>query len=138
MSGGVFSIDEDRASLVATEDADGGAFAPRFAVQCRPRLVVDSRVNIKGDDGKRAARTALCARESGTVVDVVVARDRADRTYGPSLFALAQHLAAAGCESALNLDGGPSTGIAWRDASGAHAERPAAGVRHALVWKTKH
>jgi uncharacterized protein YigE (DUF2233 family) len=138
MSGGVFVIDDERATLTATEDADGGVGLPRFAVQCRPRLVVDRRVNIKGDDGKRAARTALCARENGAIVDVIVARDRADKTYGPSLLALAQHLAAAGCEGALNLDGGPSTGAAWRDANGAHAELPAAAVRHALVWKLKH
>jgi uncharacterized protein YigE (DUF2233 family) len=137
MSGGVFALDDSRATLTATEDVDGGV-AANFAVQCRPRLVVDGKVNIKSDDGKRAARTALCARENGAVVDVVVARDRADRTYGPSLLALAQHLVAAGCDSALNLDGGPSTGVAWRDASGGHVERPAAGVRHAFVWKTRH
>jgi len=57
---------------------------------------------------------------------------------GPSLFALAGYLARAGCESALNLDGGPSTGVAWREDGGVRLLPPRAPVRHAVVIREKH
>ncbi len=133
MSGGVLTIDGDRAALSETE-----AFDPTsphaFAIQCRPRLVVGGAVNIRADDGKRAERTALCLREGGAVLDVVIARTV---DGGPSLLAIAQHLASTGCEDALNLDGGPSTGIAWRDDSGIHAEDPRGAIRHAIVVRRR-
>jgi uncharacterized protein YigE (DUF2233 family) len=133
MSGGVLTIDGDRADLAETESFDAAA-AHAFAVQCRPRLVVKGAVNIRADDGKRAERTALCLRQAGTVLEVVLART-ADG--GPSLLAFAQHLATAGCEDALNLDGGPSTGMAWRDDSGIHAEDPRGAIRHAIVVRRR-
>jgi hypothetical protein len=138
MSGGVLTVDVTHATLFPTEtfdpDANGAA---TFAVQCRPRLVVDGRVNIKRDDGKRSARTALCVKNQGTSLVVVLVRDVSDPSFGPSLYALGNYLAADGCESALNLDGGPSTGVAWRDATGAHVEKPVAGIRHAIILKQK-
>ena len=138
MSGGVLSIGKSQADLIATEayEPTDGAL-DGFAVQCRPRLVVDGKVNIKRDDGKRSARTALCIKDHGAKVVVVLVRDASDPSYGPSLFALGAHLAAEGCESALNLDGGPSTGVAFRDEHGVHSRPPIAGVRHAVVWKTR-
>ena len=47
-------------------------------------------------------------------VEIVLARGRNDEPGGPSLFRLARWLVAEGCEDALILDGGPSTGAAWR------------------------
>jgi predicted metal-dependent hydrolase len=136
MSGGVLTVDETGATLAATETFQADAHADaRFAVQCRPRLVVDGKVNIKRDDGKRSARTALCVKDGGTTLVAVLVRDASDPSFGPSLFALASYLAADGCEAALNLDGGPSTGVAWRDAQGVHAEKPTAGIRHAIVFR---
>ncbi|MEO8798005.1 MAG: phosphodiester glycosidase family protein, partial [Polyangiaceae bacterium] len=99
------------AHLTATEDYV--PHAPDFAVQCRPRLVVGSHRNIKTDDGKRAARTALCLRDGGRTIDIVVALG-AGVDAGPTLFELANELESTGCEEALNLDGGPSTGWASR------------------------
>jgi uncharacterized protein YigE (DUF2233 family) len=137
LSGGVLSSDGARADLFASEDfvfPDGGT----FAIQCRPRLVVDRHANVKSDDGKRAERTALCVRNAGRTVDVVVVRGSEDaESPGPSLFALASHLADAGCESALNLDGGPSTGVAWREGDGVKLLAPRGPVRHVIAFRER-
>ncbi|MFO0735244.1 MAG: phosphodiester glycosidase family protein [Labilithrix sp.] len=134
MSGGVLSSDGERAQLFPAETyevADGGT----FAIQCRPRLVVDRAPNVKTDDGKRAERTALCLRDGGKVIDVVIIRGSDDgESPGPSLFALAQFLHRSGCESALNLDGGPSTGVAWREDGGVQLLAPRAAVRHVIAF----
>jgi hypothetical protein len=40
-----------------------------------------------------------------------------------------------GCQHALNLDGGPSTGVAWREPDGTHALAPRGPLRHAIaIW----
>jgi uncharacterized protein YigE (DUF2233 family) len=137
LSGGVLTSDGERARLVATEAYTGGG-APRFAVQCRPRLVVGGAPNVRSDDGKRAERTALCVKDDGRTLDVFVVRapDAKDEA-GPSLYALGRWLAARGCEEALNLDGGPSTGAAWRDGGSVHLDRPRGPVRHAIVVKRR-
>jgi len=137
LSGGVLTFDGTRAELFPAEDfvlPDGGT----FAVQCRPRLVVDGQANVKSDDGKRAERTALCVRDEGQRVDVVIVRGSDDgESPGPSLFALAQHLAEVGCESALNLDGGPSTGIAWRAGEEVRLVPPRGPVRHVVAFHAR-
>ena len=134
LSGGVLTSDGETASLFPTEGfelPDGG----RFAVQCRPRLVVDRAANVKSDDKKRAERTALCTRDSGKVVDVVVVRGSDDgESPGPSLFALAAHLVERGCESALNLDGGPSTGAAWKEGEEVKLLAPRGPVRLVIAF----
>ncbi|HEY8074443.1 MAG TPA: phosphodiester glycosidase family protein [Labilithrix sp.] len=133
LSGGVVTIDSERARLFATE-----SFAMpegvRFAVQCRPRLVVSGAANVRSDDGKRSERTALCLKDGGRTLDVVVVRaaDAGDEA-GPSLFALGRYLATHGCEDALNLDGGPSTGAAWRESGAIRFEKPRGPVRHAIA-----
>src|SRR5204863_43036 len=74
--------------------ADGGS----FAIQCRPRLVVNGAANVKSDDTKRAERSALCTRDGGRTVDVVIVRGSDDgESPGPSLFALSRQLVAMGC-----------------------------------------
>ena len=111
MSGGVLWIKDGVAHLTATEE-----YRPDpvdFAVQCKPRLVVGSRVNIRSDDGRRAPRTALCLRKAGASIEADVALGDGD-DGGPTLMELATELADASCEEALNLDGGPSTGWASR------------------------
>ena len=137
LSGGVLTSDGARAALFPAEDfvlPDGGT----FAVQCRPRLVVEGQPNVKSDDGKRAERSALCVRDEGQRVDVVVVRGSDDgESPGPSLFALAQHLAEVGCESALNLDGGPSTGIAWRAGEDVKLVPPRGPVRHVVAFHAR-
>ena len=93
-------------------------------------------MNIRSDDGNRADRTALCLRDGGRTLDVVVARtnDAAGRD-GPTLYRFARALARRGCQQALNLDGGPSTGVAWRDGEQVRFLPPRSPVRHAVaIW----
>ena len=75
ISGGVLTVGPTGAALHETESF---VLPPhvRFAVQCRPRLVVDGRVNIRSDDGRRAYCTALCIRESGARLDLFVPAHR--------------------------------------------------------------
>ncbi len=137
LSGGVLTSDGTHAELFASEGfvlPDGGT----FALQCRPRLVVEGAANVKSDDGKRAERSALCARERGRTLSVVVVRGSDDgESPGPSLLALAKHLASAGCESALNLDGGPSTGVAWREGEKVGLLAPRGPVRHVIAFRER-
>jgi hypothetical protein len=127
LSGGVLTIDEGRARLEATESY-APSRPPAFAIQCRPRLVVDGVRNVASDTGLLAARTALCIRDDGRALDVVIV------PIDVTLHALADALVAHGCEHALNLDGGPSTGAAWSDGTPqAQALEPAGPVRQAIV-----
>lgn len=130
LGGGVIAVARGRGQLFAVED-----YAPPegldFAIQCRPRLVVSGARHVKRDDGREAERTALCLRDASTL-EIVIAHGKTLRS-GPTLSAWSALLAARGCESALNLDGGPSTGAAWREGGAVTALRPRAGIRHAIV-----
>lgn len=139
IGGGVFAVRDGRASL---HDAEAHPLAlpdlMDFAVQCRPRLVVDGRNNIARRLPATAARTALCVREGGRGLDVYVARREPSRgRAGPTLHTLAEELVREGCEQALNLDGGPSTGVAWRGRRGLRARPPRRGVRHAIAFTVR-
>jgi len=135
IGGGIVAAKEGVARLHDAQ-APPSASDAEFAMQCRPRLVVDGTVNIRSDDGNRADRTALCLREGGRTLEVVVARtDDAAGRDGPTLFRFARSLARLGCEQALNLDGGPSTGVAWRDGRHVRFLPPRSPVRHAVaIW----
>jgi len=133
LGGGVVALVDGRASLAA---AEGFVAAPRtdFAIQARPRLVVDGKSGIARDDGRAAERTAICVREQGRALEVIVARGEAPGR-GPTLALLADMLVSRGCEGALNLDGGPSTGVAWREHGEVRGLAPRGPVRHAIaVW----
>lgn len=137
-TGGVVTFDGERARLWPTERftiPEG----TRFAIQCKPRLVVESAPNVRSDDGHRSERTALCLRDGGKTMEVVIVRDESAESVGggPSLFALGHYLARHGCEGALNLDGGPSTGIAWRANGAIQQLAPHKGVRHAVTIKRR-
>jgi hypothetical protein len=131
MSGGVLWLRDGVAHLTATEDYEAGAVD--FAIQCRPRLVVASRPNVRSDDGRRALRTALCLRDGGRTLEAVLAGANGDA--GPTLFELARELVDDGCEEALNLDGGPSTGWASVTDAGLIVEPPFGAVRHVVVLR---
>jgi len=130
---GILHVAAHRAELLET----GAGFAPsattELAVQCGPRLIErDGSVGIRRDDGRRFARTAVCLRDDGRTLDFVVTWHADDPMHGPGLLALAERLAAPspagdprGCESALNLDGGPSTGMYLRGRP--DATHPASG-----------
>jgi uncharacterized protein YigE (DUF2233 family) len=118
---GALVVANHRASVLgapslAPPSSDAGT--PELAVQCGPRLVEPGGVmGIHADDGKRAERTAACVRRDGREVNLVVAKG-AEAGDGPTLFQLATWLTLPlsssdtnGCDAALNLDGGPSTGV---------------------------
>lgn len=134
LGGGVVVVRGGRAEL---RDATG--FSPPddadFAIQARPRLVVASAVNLRGDDGRKAERTALCVRDEGRILEVIVAHGKTAAPGGPTLTLLAEMLASRGCEGALNLDGGPSTGAAWQGAERVEVRPPRAAIRHALTFR---
>jgi hypothetical protein len=134
LSGGVLWLRGDRAYLTASE-----SYTERtvdFAIQGLPRLVVDSEVNVRTSTGPRAARTAICLRDGGRTMEFVIAPE-SPVDPGPTLFELAHELKRDGCEAALNLDGGPSTGWVARAPESAKAaprySPPRAGIRHAIV-----
>lgn len=133
MSGGVVTSDGVRARLWEAESFVLGGDV-RFAIQCRPRLVVNGAPNVRRDDGQRAERTTLCLRDGGRTVEVVIAKSSEGHASGPSLFATSGFLARRGCEEALNLDGGPSTGVAWRENGTIMRVGPRSGVRHAVTF----
>ena len=135
LGGGVLAILGDHATLL---DATNLSLPERttFAVQARPRLVVKGASNLRSDDGRRAERTALCLRSEGRRMEIALARGDAPGR-GPTLSMLADMLIARGCEEALNLDGGPSTGAAWRTEDSVKTLLPRAPVRHAITIRLR-
>ena len=135
IGGGIVALSAARATQ---HDAEGELRLPErldFAIQCRPRLVVDGRNNIARRTAQTAARTALCIRDDGRGLDVYVARrDYSRGRAGPTLHTLAAVLVREGCDEALNLDGGPSTGVAWQARDRIRALHPRRGVRHAVLF----
>lgn len=117
-----------RRGLASVEASDGFPedFAGELAVQCGPRLVEEGGiVGIHRDDGRRFARTAACVRDRGRTLDLVLTWNLDAPLRGPGLQWLARRLAGpsptgdpTGCERALNLDGGPSTGFRLAGSAG--------------------
>ncbi len=130
LGGGVVWLRDKHLRLSAAETFDEQGVD--FAVQARPRLVVDGQVNIRRDDGRRAARMALCLRDGGRTLELVH-RVADDASAGPTLFELAHELVACGCEGALNLDGGPSVGWAEQVGGALELVEPRTPIRHAIV-----
>src|SRR5207247_2411992 len=93
------------------------------------------QIGIRTDDGKRAARTIACL--TGGKVHLTVAL--AWSGDGPTLLETAKLDAEApargglGCRSALNLDGGPSTGIWLPPASGIPVSLPRAPIAYGVA-----
>lgn len=132
LGGGVLVVRGGRAEVV-----DATNFSPPreadFAIQARPRLVVGSTVNLRGDDGRKAERTALCVRDDGRRIEAIFAHGKGPLPGGPTLTMLAEMLVSRGCESALNLDGGPSSGAAWQGEGRVEVRPPRAAIRHAVT-----
>ncbi len=111
------------------------SFEPELAVQSFPLVVeADGKSGIHRDDGRRAARTVVCL--IGARLHLIVLA--APRGEGPTLFEAAALLRAPpplgfGCRVALNLDGGPSSGVWFAPELGARQRPPLAHVAYALV-----
>lgn len=105
---GVFAVDAAGARIVHT-DAWTTSAGVKQAIQVGPRLVVGGApVSLKPQS---ARRTAICLKGPRSM-EVLVSEG--------SLWAkdLATHLAGHGCRDALNLDGGPSSQLAYRTKDG--------------------
>lgn len=136
---GVLVVLGQSATIVAMapESPDGVS----LALQCGPRLVEPGGViGVHGDDGKRAARTVACVRRQGHELDLVLAYDASTPMGGPTLLETARWLVqplvlgdSGGCETALNLDGGPSTGFVSRALPDSEWKRPAGPVPWGIV-----
>jgi hypothetical protein len=113
----------------------GLTFEPELAVQSFPLIIeADGKSGIHRDDGRRAARTVVC-QTSSELNFVVIAAPRGD---GPTLFETAALLqkpwpAGFGCRTALNLDGGPSSGVWFAPGIGAKQRPPAAPVAYGIA-----
>ena len=116
--GGVELLERDRVQTRDFADAE-------LAIQAGPRVIEpDGTPGIRSNDGMRANRTVLGRDRRGRLVVVVTYAPEAG--VGPTLFELQRLLGPEGLgqihpdlalEAALNLDGGPSTGL--------HARAPA-------------
>jgi hypothetical protein len=113
----------------------GLQFEPELAVQSFPLIVeADGSLGIHRDDGRRAARTVVCwvGRE---LHFIVLAAPRGD---GPTLYESAGLLQKPwpdgfGCRAALNLDGGPSSGVWFSPVVAAKQRPPAAPVAYGIA-----
>ena len=102
---GVLVVRGTRAAIVHSRDFVADP-AIQAAVQVGPRLLVGGEpTRLKP---QRARRTAVALDNTGRFLTLVVTRDAAEAG------ALARALAALGLDSALMLDGGPSTQLSAR------------------------
>lgn len=130
--GGVLALS---ASRVYLGPFSGLSFEPELAVQSFPLVVEPSfQPGIRRDDGRRAARTLACLVESNLHFILI----SAPRGEGPTLFELMAWLRAPaphgfGCRVALNLDGGPSSGVWFAPHLNARQRPPLAPVAYAIA-----
>jgi len=130
--GGVFALGETGVYLGPFA---GLGFEPQLAIQSFPLIVdQDGKPGIHSDDGRRAARTVVCLVGS-SLHFIVIAAPRGD---GPTLFESAALMREAppsgfGCRVALNLDGGPSTGVWFGSRVAAKQRAPFASVGYAIA-----
>ena len=113
----------------------GLGFEPQLAVQSFPLIVEqDGKPGIHSDDGRRAARTVVCL-VGNSLHFIVIAAPRGD---GPTLFESATLMREPppngfGCRVALNLDGGPSTGVWFGAQVPAKQRAPFSPVGYAIA-----
>jgi len=104
--GGVFIIDASGAALVHSLKFNPGRKVD-FAVQCRPRLVVDGKpMKLKAQS---ARRTAIGVDEKGRVILAVTSGQPFRADNFARLLASLPSEGGLGCRDALNLDGGGSS-----------------------------
>ena len=118
---GVLLLEDHRVQLLRREDiGDRGFEGAALAIQAGPRLIeADGTRGIRSDDGQHANRSFIGADKRGWLVLGVAYRADGGLGGGPSLFELQRLLLrlepdAEGLAFALNLDGGPSTGLILR------------------------
>lgn len=122
---GVLVIRDGRIRLLERDAAKARDFKNALlAIQAGPRVIEPGgAAGIRSDDGARANRTVIGADRDGRLALVIVYQRDGGRRFGPSLFELMSLLGPKGLgrvspelalDLALNLDGGPSTGMTLR------------------------
>jgi uncharacterized protein YigE (DUF2233 family) len=130
--GGVFAV---RKTGFYVGPFSGLTFDPELAIQSHPLIVeAEGAPGIHRDDGRRAARTVVCVADS-QLRFILIAAPRGD---GPTLFESAALLREPaprgfGCSRALNLDGGPSSGVVFGPGVPAKSRLPVAPVAYAIA-----
>ena len=109
----------DRVDIEHTLTADGTE--PRTVLGGRNVLVRDGDP-VPIDDDSRAPRTAVGFSEDGTGLHVVTTDGRNPSTAGSTLTEVAELLADAGADQALELDGGGSSTLPVREPGGVRPE----------------
>ena len=109
----------DRVGIEHTLTADGTE--PRTVLGGRHVLVRDGDP-VPVDDDSRAPRTAVGFSEDGTDLHVVTTDGRNPATAGSTLTEVAELLAGAGADQALELDGGGSSTLPVREPGGVRPE----------------
>ncbi len=119
---GVFLLRGGKVELAETKKLSRKTYQKaHLAVQAGPRIIEKGGLpGIRSDDGLRANRTALGIDHRGRMVIVISYSAGDGKGEGPSLYEFQEILGSRGLgrispelalDAALNLDGGPSTGI---------------------------
>jgi len=112
-------------------------FAPELALQNFPLLVEHGAARIVWSDTDNQNPRTFACDAGGGVVHLVVVLPGADS--GPTLFdtaalaALPRVLGGFGCNSAVNLDGGPSSGYWVRASAGVEFTEAPVRIGHSLA-----
>lgn len=141
---GVVVVEGAEVRLVRRDVMAQGALGSwTLAIQAGPRIIEpDGQPGIRSDDGARANRTVLGRDGRGRLALAVSYGEDAGVTSGPTLYELQRLLGPEGLgavgahlalSSALNLDGGPSTGLHLNRAEGPIHWDEAGAVYSALV-----
>lgn len=135
--GGVFAVAGDKRYIGPLQ---GLTFKPEFVIQNSPILVdAGAKVAIKSSDGREAPRTVVCL--GGARVRFILLA--AQTAKGPTLKDTADLLAKPekdggfGCDSALNLDGGPSTGAWFAAELKEPSPLPPVPIGYGVIFKAK-
>jgi hypothetical protein len=137
--GGVLAVNGER---IYIGPQSGLPFTAQFAIHNSPLLIeADGKIGIKKDDGRRASRTIACVlgATGAKVRELRLIVVQAGTGQGPTLMEAAHVLAAPrakggfGCSTALNLDGGPSSGVWLRSGIGATSSLPLVPIGYAIA-----
>jgi exopolysaccharide biosynthesis protein len=144
---GVFIIEEGGPKLVERDKLTPRTYERvALAIQAGPRIIEpNGGYGIVSDDGARANRTLMGTNEEGLVIIAVVLGPNGWAS-GPTLYevqsligleGLGRHASQLAFRSALNLDGGPSTGMHVRSQSQRFDAPESAPVHSVLALKPR-
>ncbi len=122
-------------AIIGPEDQGTARQQAWEAAQSFPLLIEDGRASVKTDSGKVSRRTFVGTDRSGTYFYVGIVP-----YAGISLYELSQALVRLPIDwkMALNVDGGPSSGVAFRASSDSELIDSYVTVPNVLVIETKN